>query len=729
MLALITLLSFVDVGSSAPVIHPVSASDSVIVFAANTLAASINATNNFVLQSLYSYERDGIDVSDTHAVYEAARVSRRQAEPAWHARLAREFARRASFVTDSGVECEQLNQTTSNNGASTAQAFLGPSVFLESTAYIDINCNERFDGNQTDLAILDLLELNGTLTSSTGERRNATTFQLPLEIVQSTADVRLKRIIAFVPVANGSDTGLFFQPGLAAAFLPLMAAFEINVGEFTNQSRFGYAMYPQEGNSEAVISFIDQFDTRCASADQQTTTRFNRAPIDLRLALSSNETTNSSAGFDFAARGAVYGLCSTPDVRALLRNDTNANLLAGIFFIDSNADGMRNPREQTTSIPHVTPLVKSGNFLFNAHQSTADGTFHVAISSNTSFGTFAVGNGAPSHARNATVEALLSNDVQRNADGSIPEPSICGNASSGLRVSSRLASLSNNDRLSPGIFLNQATATNSSTARVLGATAVPLFRQPNSNIGFTCVRTLRNSPVIDLVAHCDAAQLNASQAQIVDTFTVRLRGTPPAYQTWLTAVTARDRVSGPIDGSTMYDAFTPAIGVTFFQPNVHTRAAMPRNEGPSRRVDVVLDAQARDVNATDVITFNITITVPFARPSFGLNCSGVPGEEIVSELILTDYDGFLPNMRIGDYGALCRHTQPTQCVGGGIPSSTPPSTFSSSTNTNTGNGGGDNGAGNGGTLGTATSGVLPIAAIYAGVALILIFVMVAVASR
>ena len=80
--------------------------------------------------------------------------------------------------------------------------------------------------------------------------------------------------------------------------------------------------------------------------------------------------------------------------------------------------------------------------------------------------------------------------------------------------------------------------------------------------------------------------------------------------------------------------------------------------------------------------------------------------------MLSDFDGLLPNMQIGNIGALCRHQQAVVCRNETAP--TPAPTPSDT---------------NGATLGPAPSATLPIAAIAGGITLVLVFVMIAVAAQ
>ena len=718
----------------------VLAQDSVIVFAADALAASLTSANRFVLQSLYSAERADVDAADTHAVYAALSTSRRLREPAWQARVEREFARRASFVVDGAVECAQRGEA--NATAFAGAAFLGASVFLDSTAYVDVNCDARFTAG-TDLPLTALGNTNTTTTAALNATTgvgtaNTTVLIIPLEIVQSTFDVRLKRLITLVPIArNGTDTGLFFQPGLAAAFLPMLAAFQ----PASTTELLGEAVYPAQGNSESQVSRIVAFAELCTNG--ATATRFNAAAVDLRYALGTNENGTVAAAVVNATGGAIgamqFGQCSIAAVRQALVNDTRANLLAGIFFVDANSDGIRNPRELTTSIPGVGAVALVNGTTANGFlelDQNADGTLLGAISDTAvTTGGFrnistAGGGGAqfralatlPAGADVATVGAeIIAGRQIKDASGSISVPTLCGAVDSRMSVSDRITSfgsgaLISNDSLAGGMFLNQAVRDLSGVgidARLLGAATVPVFRQPNNNIGFVCDRKAVQGR-ITVVAHCDNATLAADQLEIIDTYTVTIPNNVPAYQTWLATVTARAVANAPIDNRTIFDVLPMSIGTNaadFFQ-NAVTNVT---DTGPTLRIDITsVDIADRDTNPGLDRTFEIVVITAYARTAAGLNCSGFPGEEIVSELVLTDIDASFPADQIGAFGGVCRHAQPAECVGGGVgnnatgaPTPLPPGSL----------------------LGSAPDGTLPIVLIFAGVGLVLIFAMVAVAAQ
>src|SRR6185437_1312759 len=74
----------------------------------------------------------------------------------------------------------------------------------------------------------------------------------------------------------------------------------------------------------------------------------------------------------------------------------------------------------------------------------------------------------------------------------------------------------------------------------------------------------------------------------------------------------------------------------------------------------------RDLPVPQIFKFNVSIVTNYSRPDVNLNCSGVPGAEIVSEFIFTDTSVSEP-LIVGAVGGLCRHTQPPECVNGGTP--------------------------------------------------------------
>lgn len=708
----------------------VTGQDSVIAFAADTLAAALTSMNRFVLQSLYSAERAGVDATDTHAVYSALATSRRLREPAWQQRVEQEFARRASFVTDGGLQCDQLDDA--NATAFAAAGFLGASVFLESTAFIDVNCDTRFT-NGTDLPLslfANFVNTTSTLNTTTGVRTNTTLLAIPLEIVQSTFDARLKRLLTLVPLkgVNASGTILFFQPGLAAAFLPMLAGFQPS---FTNEV-FGEAVYPSQGNSEATISSIVAFEELCTSG--ATITRFNKVPIDLRYAFGTNTSDVNTAVKTLNISNVVaFGQCSTAAVSAVLKNDQRANLVAGIFFVDSNRDSIRNPREQTTSFFEVVPvaLVNGSNAHFLTVQQNADGTLLGAIQNSSSAGggggsidinalsgaaRFRQLDTLPLGANVATIAAEITSirgtNQVKDQFGRIRVPEVCGTANSLFGVSVRIDELTsasvNSDTISGGMFLNQALRNTNSTgndALLLGESTTPLFRQPNNNIGFVCDRVTNQAP-ITVVAQCDNTSVRADQLEIIDQYMVTIPNNVPAFQTWLATTTTRPFANTPVDNTTTYDVLPVTFGTNVNA--VYAGATINiTNTGPTMRFDVtVADIANRDVSTASSATFFIVVITAYARPASGLNCSGFPGEEIVSELVLSDIDLLAPQGRIGQFGALCRHTQAPECVNGG--GSTPNNT---------------------GPLPPGPDGTLPIVLIFTGIAIVLVIVMVAVAAQ
>lgn len=739
MLLLITVLALtVGVGRAI-----VTGQDSVLVFAVDQLANALVSSNQFLLASLYSAERAGVNPADTAAVFSAVRKSRRLTEPAWRAKMAREFARRASFVTES-VECAQLD---ANNATSfTASAFAGESVFLQGDLFVDQNCDGRFE-NTSDLSfpqfILNIEPLRD--------------FQL-LEVVQSTSDIRLKRFITLVPlfvntttnnvtspfnssttvgiIGNGTapttliggvSTPIFFQPGMSALFLPAMAAYQhVDLGGFAD-AQAGPALYANAGGVEAPISFIQGFSTQCTSG--ATPMRFNSAPVDNRYALGSN-----FSGFGInAPAGSVFGQCADSAIRSALAGNIEANLLGGVFFIDLNADGIRNPREVTVEIPGVIPVAFIGNSSATRvafHQDDA-GRFlqTIQISANNSGITTTSSVSTANTA--ATIAAyLLDSELTKNATtGLVDTEEFCGSVNPALRVGLRVIDNNSLTATEQSYFLNQASADLNATSPVLGITPEAQFRSPTMNVGFTCLRDFFPQTV-SVTAFCDADTLSASQSEIVDTFEVAIIGNTAKFQTWATAVTARPVALAPVDATTLYDVLEHGISSNFesvFLPsslaNVSSPVVVVQREPTGLLVDFQVDGE-RDTPEFATFTFNVSIVTPYARAEFDLNCSGVPGEEIVSEFILTDFSGSLL-MTIGQIGAICRHLQPEECVAGGEP--TPPNGTTTSGTTTTGTGPSTTAAGT--PLPRGPDGTLPIVLIFAGVAIVLIVVMVAIAAQ
>ena len=568
MLLILILLVVVDETHAQ-----VLARDSVIVTAANELAAQLTASNRFVLDSLYAAERAGVDPSDSSAVYAAVSASQRLNEPAWQAKMTREFERRASFVTDGTIDCRQMGVVDNGDnvtGLFDATAFLGESVFLDSRVYVDVDCSETFDASidfgAFNLSIFNITTARNPLIENTTAAGSV--LIAPLEIVQSTADVRFKRIVTLVPVLNSTDTGLFFQPGLASAFLPMLAAYQPVFPE----NVFGQALYRNEDFSEAPITRIVAMGTQCVADGSGA--RFDNATIDLRLALTS---TNAVLNRSFPHSQFGYCLGTQDTVAKLIIDDDAANVVAGIAFIDSNADGIRNPREVTRAIPGVQPVAflngsTSQSFAVNQH---ADGTLLAGLTSDATTGVggvttqsflpaaaFPAPNGTPLFT--VAAEFALGANVTglKAADGSFHVASVCGTVDDRLRVGPRLADASN-DTILNGYFTNKLvvnTQTNGVNARIVGAepSGDATYRLPDHNQGFTCVRSLA-AQTVQIDVACGDATLNTSSTEITDVFTITLQGTPPAYQTWLTATTVREFTNTAISADDVFGVLSHSV--------------------------------------------------------------------------------------------------------------------------------------------------------------------------
>jgi len=184
--------------------------------------------------------------------------------------------------------------------------------------------------------------------------------------------------------------------------------------------------------------------------------------------------------------------------------------------------------------------------------------------------------------------------------------------------------------------------------------------------------------------------------------------------------------NAPIDASSLFDVLKHGVNTTFGTAltgtlrnatnstiNVST-AVIAQSEPTGLLVDFQVQLLAdRDVPLSTQFVFNVSLVTNYARPEFNLACSGVPGEEIVSEFILTDYSDKLL-MVIGNFGGICRHTQPTECIGGDqpTPNITSPTPLPP-----------------GSTLGPGPDGTLPIVLIFAGLAIIIVISMVVISSQ
>jgi len=709
----------VALAASLATVGAVTSQDSVITFAFDNLANALRASNQFVLSSLYAAERAGVDVDKPDEVFAAVRSSRRQHEPAWRAAIAREFSRRASFVHPDGlVQCKQANET--NSTTFTTAAFAGPSVFLESAMFVDTNCDGVFT-NGTDL----------TLTQEFGVSIvNQTAFQL-LEVVQSTFDIRLKRFITLVPTpgvnsstTNGTNGGtnntdnpavatpLFYQPGMSAMFLPIMAAFQHIDNGIGASFLAGEALYVNAGDVEAPISFIQGFDEHCTSG--ATAMRFNSAPIDNRYALASN----LSAFGEVLPSNAVFGQCSTDKIRAVMASDRGANLVGGVFFLDANADGIRQPRELTTKLFGVVPVALIQNSTATKFELPQDevGRYLAALQLNASApGGGTVTTAISGEATAASIAAVLTTNrsgTTKLQGGFFSEPAVCGSNEPRMAVGPRVVD-GTQTRTDQAMFLNMAVIDRSNSTTV-GQSPDAEFRVPNLNIGFTCLREFLLQQVEVPQTFCDSATLNASQRTFVDTFTVRITGSPPEFQTWATAVTTRTSALTPISASDQFNVLPHTVNTTFARA-FNSTATVVQHEPTGLLVDLqITGLTARDsVQAPSTFTFNISIVTSYARPELNATCSGFPGAEIVTELVLTDYSGQLIGATIGQIAGICRHAQPAECIGGGVPN--PPEN--------------NNGTATPTPLPPGSDGTLPFVLIFAGIAIVLIIILVAIAAQ
>jgi hypothetical protein len=693
----------------------ISASDSVLVFAIDALASGLISSNQFILNSLYTSERAGIDPRNHDAVFAAVRSSRRLQEPAWHALMSRRFQRRASFITNS-VECTQENEI--NATAFTAAAFAGPSVFIQSDFFIDSNCNGVFDDGDDSI----FSGFNTSSANAPGGLFPLTDFQI-LEVVQQTSDSRLKRFItlvsafnntsAFNTTNNGTSSPLFFQPGMSSFFLPIMAAYQhVDHGQLVSVIA-GEALYENSGNVEAPISFIAGFDTNCDSG--ATADRFNSAPVSNRFAYSTNLT-----GIGFGSTyppGTVFGQCADAAVTFVIGTDINANLLGGVFFIDTNADGIRQPLEVTMQLADIEPLAlvqnsTSSEFVF---AQLANGQYlnTIQITGRGGSTTSAVST-APTA---ATISAFLTNlsgrapILAKDEEGLVPHADVCGDVEPRIRVGNRIIdnnSLTDTER---AWFLNQAQA-DLTQSQSMGITPEAQFRAPNINIGFTCLRDFAEQAV-DITAICDVDMVGANQASINDTFQITLTGNLPIRHSFATTVTVRPISGAAVDAQTIYSVlpFNTSASGNLTQLNFDYDDSI--NTDTSKLIAVSFVQNDRDVAENQVFNYSITLAIPYARTDQGLACAGVSGEEIVVEIVLIDHSGQI-TMVIGDIGALCRHTQPAECIGGGASSS---------------NNGTTNGTAPGGRLSSTTDGTLAAALIYSGIALVIVFAIIAVSAQ
>jgi hypothetical protein len=728
---------------------PLSANDSVIAFAANAAVAELKRIKLVLLKSLPASERQKINPDNEDQVYAAATKSLKAGNREMRKTLAAiHKSLRVNANKLKAIECQAITNVT----ALPVTEFLGQSVLLSGKSFVDNNCNgvfnEGFD-NTTEVA-------NG---NPAFEGSSA----YLLDIVQSTSDVRLKRIVTFVPYIQSNSTfPLFKQFGLYSSFFPAMLSIQNGpapIAEFANsalidQRLFGSALYPNQGGVEAPITFVAENARTCVEVTPNA--RFNTVPINQRLAFASRVSNES------VPAGTLFGLCLgafTSDVSFInsskfIETDENSTLLGGVVFLDSNFDGIRNPRELTLDVSN-DGLILFGDFHLGGQVNDVD----VQLFPN-EFGSFvqAFPIGVVNPVLIIGIESL-----SLRVNGTFSISKICGDVYPALSIGGIDKTVG--ERSTDSFFLNQMIplpANNSlklNSNLTIGIQNTTGLRLPTVNVGLACDHQI---PVYNVTVEsiCDARTLSSTQENINDTFLVTVeRGV--YFETWLTAVTARQQLNKPIAANdtftainhTLYTNFVAAFnnetGVVELVPfkaaqddgaigsvggvvnNQPLAYAFNEPQGnvlqltvPSvinQRIDLIGVDRIRALNnavangartgavpaANGVLKFNITIITPYSDNV--TQCAGISGAEIVTELVLSNYDGNLgPNFTIGNIGGLCRHRQPAVCVNGAQPPLPAPSSGESQ--------------------GPAPDGTVAVVVSYAAVVVVLILVFVAAAS-
>jgi hypothetical protein len=672
-------------------IGPLSANQSVLTFAANAAVEQLQNFSQSLFATLSSSLRKKVNPNNHAEVLSAVMKSSRNASSTWKKKVSNILNRhRVNSAKLTSIECNAIT----NNTNLPASAFLGQSVILSGALFVDLNCDGILD-SPPDILI--------GASGANPQLPNASAFLL--EIIQSTSDVRLKRIVTFVPVfENSSNLGPYKQAGMYSSFFPTMLAFQsqpaaaadIPAANF-DPRLVGVALYANEGEVQAPISFLENIGGRCVEITKSES--FNNVAIDLRLAFAGNPTGLLIAN--------STGLCLDPFNANIITNDDAASLIGGVEFLDSNFDGIRNPME---SLIDTQAFLSINAVRFGKSPGGQNKTIETIITQKTD-GSYlrALASNIAVISEQTKLTVTLFSDSS-NGNGTISDTTVCGATSPSLGVGATTPPLGGDIN---SFFINQFTPVfNESIIGIQSSDS--LFRLPTLNIGLSCSH---QKPVQNITVQsiCSSSRLTASQTNITDTFLVTVeRGV--FFQTWLSAVTARPVFGAPINDSSKFTAVFHGTSEEFraaFNGTSVTTEITFQIQGNILQLNVgSVDDQRLDVqqtNASTPIQFNISIIVPYAELD-NFTCAGIAGQEIVSELVLSNYDGNLGDaFTIGQIGGICSHRQPPQCVNGTfVPISTSPQHHEEN---------------------VGEDGTVAIVASYTGVALVIIFVFVAVGTR
>lgn len=555
------------------------------------------------------------------------------------------FSAETTAKTTLGLACTDhaSSETTVDVLEAVASSASGSGVI-----YLDKNCDGAFTSD------VDQASVSGQLTNEIVASQNF------VQVTMKTSDTQLAA--ALVPVSMalaGSssapplDIPFPFSRALAPIFIAPVA---LSANTFEGES-INHAIYDDE---QTIVKEVD-FDCQIA----QTTT------LDARFARTS-------------ADDGKGGLCSLsfPDTFP-------AAYFRGRLWFDNNNDGFMQPHERRVgpddldnAITLAFAVTRNNEFVVVKTIDFAGDGIYEAVLTETEI------KDVSDVSRISLI--VLAAVPRANRDGKyVPLPTLCGNTNPAGFVSSRspdntqqfpyLASTAD----FPNTLAQDTSQTVIAEITIANIERAVYARTARINFGFACRATVEEAPATEIslqVEQCDVEQLDATTAQITDTF--RLQISAAAAGAWrnariMVASANRSNTDGTLGDTETFAGFSRGItivandGTEIFVKSQPFAAA-------TKRILMTSDItqQQPSTRTTDLV---LTVTVT-SQPSQN-GCFGVGGKALVNEVVLSLLSVPFEQFHIGQFGASCVHKQSTICIDtdGQGPTTTPTPTTAAST--------------------------------------------------
>lgn len=594
-----------------------SADDSVLAAGIAALRDEAAAQAGLLFAALPADEQRAADASSTSAMLRAV-ASSRAARSDKQVRAALASASRR--IEPAAVECVLLGDAPPAFVA--PQEFYGTQAVYESRAALDATCAT----NEEDAP--QLQPLPPAFAEQLGEEF------FGFVTTQSTLDSDL----GFVNIGIKFDEAVAGPVAISqvrGALLPALVAPSID-DDLEERHNILPAPIERHGGADASVTAIG------ATCVLEGLGAFNPSPLDLTFALSR----------DPVGEGERAGLC----INGLDEQPADANIgvVVGKAFLDTNADGVRQPTESLVDLSEDNILQP---FIFSLDTGSAE----AASSFGTETGDF-LGIYEATVAQPAI--GLRTSEGRFDTGGFALVPELCGDDDPRLAVTRGL--LAGGPPLNILLSTAQtrdelpAAANANAAATALGFVQLSdALRAVSVSIGVRCVGEQPNSEAPPIVVEplCGVEQLEVGQAEVVDTFrvTATRRQVFAEFQTWLVAASIGD---------------APTAGASPLAPTVTTD--LPRNVGAQadERVTRIAARSQRGSEsltgggpADEMVTFMVEVRTPYATDA-AQRCPGLAGAVLRNELALASHSlsGMNDAARLGDIGAVCAHRQAPECV-------------------------------------------------------------------